>query len=121
LHFPWTVKPPGGEGTVEWVEEDGKSGGMRFTEVSPEFSRDARRMANSDVRIRRGAKSHLMPPLRSTPWKIRQECAPVTRSGPPTRRRRRRVPEQKSEPRIFLHVAQKNVSGKAALTTFPNK
>src|SRR3989442_7104650 len=26
-----------GNGTVEWLEEDGKSGGMRFTEVSEEF------------------------------------------------------------------------------------
>src|SRR5258708_1914613 len=26
-----------GEGTVAWVEEGGKSGGMRFTEVSQEF------------------------------------------------------------------------------------
>src|SRR5258708_19571106 len=26
-----------GEGTVEWVEEDGKSGGMRFPQVPPEF------------------------------------------------------------------------------------
>src|ERR1700739_4559013 len=26
-----------GHGTVEWLEEDGKSGGMRFTEISEEF------------------------------------------------------------------------------------
>ena len=26
-----------GSGAVEWTEDDGKSGGMRFTEVSPEF------------------------------------------------------------------------------------
>ena len=37
-----------GTGTVEWVEEDGKSGGMRFTEVSPEFHATLGAWLNSD-------------------------------------------------------------------------
>ena len=37
-----------GTGTVEWIEEDGKSGGMRFTEVSPEFQAALGAWLNSD-------------------------------------------------------------------------
>src|ERR1700745_3756054 len=37
-----------GTETVEWIEEDGKSGGMRFTEVSPEFQAALAAWLNSD-------------------------------------------------------------------------
>jgi hypothetical protein len=70
-----------GEGTVEWVEEDGKSGGMRFTEVSPEFHATLGAWLNSMFRIRQGAKSRLRPPPLDTMEKIRQEL----RAGYPAR------------------------------------
>src|ERR1051326_6815777 len=50
-----------GAGVIEDLEEDGKSGGMRFTEVSEEF--------RSHPVIQRVAKSVPLQRLRSIPWK----------------------------------------------------
>lgn len=105
-----------GEGTVEWVEEDGKSGGMRFTEVSPEFHATLGAWLNSDVSHQAGRE---VTPDAATPLdtmeKIRQELRAGYPQRPADATPAARVPEQKSEPRIFPPtVAQKNVSEKSS-------
>jgi len=105
-----------GEGTVEWVEEDGKSGGMRFTEVSPEFHATLGAWLNSDVSHQAGREVTPEPatPL-DTMEKIRQEL----RAGYPQRPAEvtptARASEQKFEPRISPPtIARRNVSEKSS-------
>jgi hypothetical protein len=105
-----------GEGTVEWVEEDGKSGGMRFTEVSPEFHATLGAWLNSDVSHQAGREvtPDAGAPL-DTMEKIRQEL----RAGYPTRPAEVTPTvtawEQKSESRIFPPTAaHKIVSEKSS-------
>ena len=86
-----------GTGTVEWVEEDGKSGGMRFTEVSPEFHATLGAWLNSDSSPHPGRE---VTPAPTAPHddmeKIRQEL----RSGYPARPAEvTKFPEQKPERR----------------------
>jgi hypothetical protein len=105
-----------GEGTVEWVEEDGKSGGMRFTEVSPEFHATLGAWLNSDVSHQAGRE---VTPDAATPpdtmEKIRQELRAGYPHRPADATPAARVPEQKPAPRAFPHtVAQKNVSEKSS-------
>jgi hypothetical protein len=104
-----------GEGTVEWVEEDGKSGGMRFTEVSPEFHATLGAWLNSEVSHQAGrevAPAAATPP--DTMEKIRQEL----RAGYPTRPDEVtptvKTSEQKPELRIFPSTtSDKNVFEKS--------
>jgi hypothetical protein len=105
-----------GEGTVEWVEEDGKSGGMRFTEVSPEFHATLGAWLNSDVSHQAGRE---VTPAAATPLdtmeKIRQELRAGYPQRPADATPMADVPEQKSEPRIFPPtVAHKIVSEKSS-------
>jgi TPR repeat protein len=86
-----------GTGTVESVEEDGKSGGMRFTEVSPEFHAALGAWLNSDSSPHPGRE--VTPEAAPTPQddmeKIRQEL----RSGYPARPAEvTKFPKQKPEP-----------------------
>jgi hypothetical protein len=113
-----------GEGTVEWVEEDGKSGGMRFTEVSPEFHATLGAWLNSDVSHQAGRE---VTPDAATPLdtmeKIRQELRAGYPQRPADATPAARVPKQKPAPRAFPHtVAQKNVSEKSSPDkNFPEK
>jgi len=113
-----------GEGTVEWVEEDGKSGGMRFTEVSPEFHATLGAWLNSDASRQAGRE---VTPDAATPLdtmeKIRQELRAGYPPRPADATPAARVPEQKPAPRAFPHtVAQKNVSEKSSPDkNFPGK
>ncbi len=100
-----------GEGTVEWIEEDGKCGGMRFTQVSAEFHAALADWLNSDSSQHAGrevAPAAATPP--DTMEKIRQEL----RSGypqrpaepaPPAPGPAARVAEQKPQPVIRPHTA----------------
>jgi hypothetical protein len=74
-----------GNGTVEWLEEDGKSGGMRFTEVSEEFQATLKGWLASDSSYPSGGRevTPAAPAPLDTMEKIRQEL----RSGYPARPR----------------------------------
>ena len=72
-----------GSGVIEWVEEDGKSGGLRFTEVSDEFRSALSAWLSADAagnRTGREATPASALPL-DTMEKIRQEL----RAGYPVR------------------------------------
>jgi len=113
-----------GAGTVDWVEEDGKSGGMRFTEVSPEFHATLGAWLNSDVSHQAGRE---VLPDAATPLdtmeKIRQELRAGYPQRPADATPAARVPEQKPTPRAFPHtVLQKNVSEESSPDkNFPEK
>ena len=85
-----------GTGTVEWVEEDGKSGGMRFAEVSPEFHAALSAWLNSDAFPHPGREvTPEAPAPQDDMEKIRQEL----RSGYPVRPAEvTKFPKQKPEP-----------------------
>jgi hypothetical protein len=105
-----------GEGTVEWVEEDGKSGGMRFTEVSPEFHATLGAWLNSDVSHQAGRE---VTPDAATPLDTMEKIRQELRAGYPTRPAEVtptvKASEAKSEPRIFPPaVAHKIVSDKSS-------
>ena len=71
-----------GTGTVEWVEEDGKSGGMRFTEVSPEFQAALGAWLNSDSSYHAGREA---TPAAATPLDTMEKIREDLRSGYPAR------------------------------------
>jgi hypothetical protein len=104
-----------GEGTVEWVEEDGKSGGMRFTEVSPEFHATLGAWLNSDVSHQAGRE---VTPDAATPLDTMEKIRQELRAGYPTRPAEVtptvKASEQKAEPRIFPSAtSDKNVFEKS--------
>ena len=93
-----------GTGTVEWIEEDGKSGGMRFTEVSPEFQAALGAWLNSDSSHHPGRE---VTPEAATPLDTMEKIREDLRSGYPKRpaevtkfpeRQPERKPELKPEP-----------------------
>ena len=104
-----------GEGTVEWVEEDGKSGGMRFTEVSPEFHAALGAWLNSDVSHQAGRE---VTPDAATPLdtmeKIRQELRAGYPQRPPTQRRRRGFPNKNQRRALFPTPSRKKMFPKKA-------
>jgi hypothetical protein len=105
-----------GEGIVEWVEEDGKSGGMRFTEVSPEFHATLGAWLNSDVSHQAGRE---VTPDAATPLDTMEKIRQELRAGYPARPAEVtptvKASEQQSEPRIFPPtVAHKIVSEKSS-------
>ncbi len=108
-----------GEGTVAWVEEGGKSGGMRFTEVSQEFRATLSTWLRSDSSHHPGREvtpGAAAPP--DTMETIRQEL----RSGYPARpaevtrfpeQEPGEKPEQKPEQKTVAHTAaDRNISEK---------
>jgi localization factor PodJL len=106
-----------GEGTVEWVEEDGKSGGMRFTEVSPEFHATLGAWLNSDVSHQAGRE---VTPAAATPLDTMEKIRQELRAGYPTRPAEVtptvKASEQKPEARIFPSAtSDKNVFEKSRL------
>jgi len=76
-----------GIGEVEWLEDDGKSGGMRFAEVSAEFRSAINQWLALDSPRSRPARE--VTPAAATPLdtmeKIREELRRVY-SGPPARK-----------------------------------
>ena len=88
-----------GVGTVEWVEEDGKSGGLRFTEVSPEFQAALGAWLNSDSSHHAGRE---VTPAAATPLDTMEKIRGDLRSGYPKRPAEvtkfpERQPEEKPE------------------------
>src|SRR5258708_21789546 len=92
-----------GTGTVEWIEEDGKSGGMRFTEVSSEFQSALGAWLNSDSSHHPGREA---TPAAATPLDTMEKIREDLRSGYPARpaevtkfpeRQPERQPEQNPE------------------------
>jgi hypothetical protein len=88
-----------GTGTVEWVEEDGKSGGMRFTEVSSEFQAALGAWLNSDSPHHSGRE---VTPTAAAPLDTMEKIREDLRSGYPERPAEvtkfpERQPEQKPE------------------------
>lgn len=72
-----------GNGVVDWVEEDGKSGGLRFTQVTPEFRAAVRAWLAADSALCNSG-SQVMPAAETRldmMEKIRQEL----RAGYPAR------------------------------------
>jgi hypothetical protein len=104
-----------GEGTVEWVEEDGKSGGMRFTEVSPEFHATLGAWLDSAVSHQAGREvTPAAATALDTMEKIRQELRAGYPSRPAEVTPTVKASEQKPEPRIFPSAtSDKNVFEKS--------
>ena len=74
-----------GNGTVEWLEEDGKSGGMRFTEVSEEFQTALNRWLSSDSSHHAAGRE--VTPAATTPLDTMEKIRQELRSGYPARPR----------------------------------
>jgi len=87
-----------GTGTVEWIEEDGKSGGMRFTEVSPEFQAALGAWLNSDSSHHPGREA---TPAAATPLDTMEKIREDLRSGYPARPAEvTKFPERQAERRL---------------------
>jgi hypothetical protein len=85
-----------GGGTVEWVEEDGKSGGMRFTDVSAEFRAALSQWLSADVSHYPGREA---TPAAATPLDTMEKIRQELRAGYPTRPAEvNKVPERKPAP-----------------------
>ncbi len=85
-----------GEGTVAWVEEDGKSGGMRFTDVSQEFRAALGAWLHSDSSHHPGRE---VTPAAAAPLDTMETIRQELRSGYPARPAEvTRFPEQEPEP-----------------------
>src|SRR2546429_1446013 len=72
-----------GTGMVEWLEDDGKSGGLRFTEISEEFRAALGKWFSSEL-------SHHPPgrevtPAAATPLDTMEKIRQELRTGYPTR------------------------------------
>src|SRR5882724_855600 len=110
-----------GNGTVEWLEEDGKSGGMRFTEVSEEFQATLKDWLVSDSLHHSGGRE-VMPaaaaPL-DTMEKIRQEL----RSGYPARPRPSELESRSavSEPPVSDPTIEPKTPDRKAKPVFPER
>jgi hypothetical protein len=74
-----------GNGTVEWLEEDGKSGGMRFTEVSEEFQATLKGWLASDSSHPAGGRE--VTPAAAAPFDTMEKIRQELRSGYPARPR----------------------------------
>src|SRR6266478_9510380 len=100
-----------GEGTVAWVEEEGKSGGMRFTEVSPEFRAALGAWLNSDSSHHPGRE---ITPAAATPLDTMEKIRQELRSGYPARPAEvTKFPEQKPAQETVAHAASdRNISEK---------
>jgi hypothetical protein len=73
-----------GNGTVEWLEEDGKSGGMRFTDVSEEFQATLNDWLASDSHHSGGRE---VTPAAAVPLDTMEKIRQELRSGYPARPR----------------------------------
>jgi len=104
-----------GEGTVAWVEEGGKSGGMRFTEVSQEFRATLSAWLRSDSSHHPGRE---VTPAAAAPPDTMETIRQELRSGYPARPAEvTRLPEQepgeKPEQNTVAHKAtDRNISEK---------
>jgi hypothetical protein len=93
-----------GVGEVEWIEDDGKSGGMRFVEVSPDFRSALEQWLAFDPP--RGRSGREATPAAATPLdtmeKIREELRrgyPQAPAKPPARPESPEAPENLSPPK----------------------
>jgi hypothetical protein len=91
-----------GTGAIEWVEGDGKSGGMRFVDVSPEFRSALGQWLSSDSH--RHSAGREVTPAAATPLdtmdKIRQELRSGYSQRPTEAPAEPAVIKEKSVPRI---------------------
>ena len=72
-----------GIGVIEWVEDDGKSGGMRFTEVTPEFRTALATWISSDSTHRTTGREAM--PAEATPLDTMERIRQELRAGYPAR------------------------------------
>jgi len=72
-----------GIGVIEWVEDDGKSGGMRFTEVTPEFRTALATWISSDSTHRTTGREAM--PAAATPLDTMERIRQELRAGYPAR------------------------------------
>jgi hypothetical protein len=101
-----------GEGTVAWVEEGGKSGGMRFTEVSQEFRAALSAWLHSDSSHHPGRE---VTPAAAAPLDTMETIRQELRSGYPARPAEvTRFPEQEPEEKPEQKPEQKTVARTAA-------
>src|SRR5215470_6294821 len=70
-----------GIGEVEWLEDDGKSGGMRFVEVSPEFRSSLETWLALDSRA--GRSSREVTPAEAAPPETMEKIREELRRGYP--------------------------------------
>ena len=71
-----------GSGAIEWIDEEGKCGGLRFTEVSPAFRAELSRWLSSDSHH---PSSREVTPARATPVDTMEQIRQELRSAYPTR------------------------------------
>jgi hypothetical protein len=72
-----------GSGVIEWVEEDGKSGGLRFTEVSQEFRSALSAWLSSDSSGQMASRE--VTPAAAVPLDTMEKIRQELRSGYPAR------------------------------------
>ena len=70
-----------GSGVIEGLEEDGKSGGLRFTEVSDEFRKSLRTWLATEVSSHSGGRE--ITPATATPLDTMEKIRQELRSGYP--------------------------------------
>ena len=84
-----------GTGAIEWIEDDGKSGGMRFAEVSPEFRAILADWLSADSSARQASNAPAAPD--DTMERIQQELRSGYPQRPPKTAPQQKPPEQKPE------------------------
>jgi len=84
-----------GTGAIEWIEDDGKSGGMRFAEVSPEFRAILADWLSADSSPREDSKAPATAD--DTMEKIQQELRSGYPQRPPKTPSQQKPPERKPE------------------------
>ena len=72
-----------GSGVIEWVEEDGKSGGLRFTEVSDEFRSALSAWLSADAAGNRTGRE--VTPVSAIPLDTMEKIRQELRAGYPVR------------------------------------
>ena len=84
-----------GTGAIEWIEDDGKSGGMRFAEVSPEFRAILADWLSADSSAREASNAPAAPD--DTMERIQQELRSGYPQRPPKTAPQQKPPEKKPE------------------------
>ena len=84
-----------GMGAIEWIEEDGKSGGMRFAEVSPEFRAILAAWLSAGASAREASDVPAAPD--DTMERIQQELRSGYTQRPQKTAPQEKPPEQKPE------------------------
>jgi hypothetical protein len=110
-----------GNGTIEWLEEDGKSGGMRFTDVSEQFQATLKGWLASDSSHYSGGRE--VTPAAAAPLDTMEKIRQELRSGYPARPR---PPKQESrsadsEPPVSDPTLEPKPPDRKAKPVFPER